>query len=43
MEQILSHWNDTVLSEEEVMKELKSTPGLYSRYFQMDQEWREFY
>lgn len=37
----LSHWNDPRLSEKKVVEKLKSIPGLYSRYSQMDQGWRK--
>ncbi len=37
----LSNWNGPELPEEEVLKSLKSTPGLYARYSQMNQDWRE--
>lgn len=38
--QILTHWNGSERSEEEVVQELKAVSGLYGRYSQMDQEWK---
>lgn len=38
--QILTHWNGSERSEEEVIQELKAVSGLYGRYSQMDQEWK---
>lgn len=40
-EQAFTHWNEPKQSEEEVLASLKTLPKLYSRYSQMDQDWRE--
>lgn len=38
---VLSNWNGPKQLEEEVLANLKTVPGAYSRYSQMNQEWRQ--
>lgn len=39
--QSFTRWNGSKRPEEEVVQELKGTPELYRRYFQMEQGWKQ--
>lgn len=39
--QTLSYWNGPELSEQEVITNLKVTPGLFARYSRMDEDWKQ--